>query len=137
MHALVWLCVYADAALMGMGVVGLGGSGSGSGSCGDRLPPAVLSDFDLRPPWAFAVALKEVVREEMRKQWHAVDANSPAAAAAAVAAAAAAAAAAEEEEEADDAGAAAQQQQQEEDNEDRMQTIRETNEHEPGPCQRK
>ncbi|XP_026189726.1 uncharacterized protein LOC34622728 [Cyclospora cayetanensis] len=30
----------------------------------------VLSDFDLRPSWALAVALKEAVKDEMKRVWH-------------------------------------------------------------------
>ncbi|KAL8452718.1 hypothetical protein Emed_001282 [Eimeria media] len=30
----------------------------------------VLSDFDLRPSWALAVALKDVVKDEMKRAWH-------------------------------------------------------------------
>lgn len=59
-------CPCADAALMGLGVVGVKPEEEDKKS---QLAD-VLSDFDLRPSWALAVALKEAVRDEMRRAWH-------------------------------------------------------------------
>lgn len=51
--------------MTGQGVVGIQ-----SESAKHLTLTEVLSDFDLRPPWALAVALREAVREEMRRAWH-------------------------------------------------------------------
>lgn len=51
---------------MGLGVVGI----SETENFNKRVFADVLSDFDLRPSWALAVALKEVVRDEMKRAWH-------------------------------------------------------------------
>lgn len=63
------LCVNVlteDAALMGLGVVGIRESEKEK----ERRFADVLSDFDLRPSWALAVALKDAVRDEMKRAWH-------------------------------------------------------------------
>ncbi|OEH75435.1 RNA family protein [Cyclospora cayetanensis] len=55
-----------EAALMGLGVVGI----AETEETHNRRFADVLSDFDLRPSWALAVALKEAVKDEMKRVWH-------------------------------------------------------------------
>lgn len=57
----------AEAALMGMGIVGIKKDAVRKQQ---RLVD-VLSDFDLRPSWSLSVALREIVKNEMRRAWHA------------------------------------------------------------------
>ncbi|KAL8274696.1 hypothetical protein Esti_001411 [Eimeria stiedai] len=55
-----------DAALMGLTVVGV----KEKEDQAEQRFADVLSDFDLRPSWALAVALKDVVKDEMKRAWH-------------------------------------------------------------------
>ncbi|KAL8425085.1 hypothetical protein Efla_001474 [Eimeria flavescens] len=56
-----------DATLMGLTVVGIREREQDA----ERRFADVLSDFDLRPSWALALALKDVVKDEMKRAWHA------------------------------------------------------------------
>ncbi|PFH37486.1 hypothetical protein BESB_039440 [Besnoitia besnoiti] len=45
--------------------------GEGDGALGvEAVARTVLADFDLRPSWALAVALKDAIKEEMGVAWH-------------------------------------------------------------------